>query len=123
MLRNALIANSSSDKYEGTMGIRAKAGADAASTARIEVLTAGEYNVVEFAAAVYGNHVLGTKIRIEYTTDNGTTWQVADTIITLNSHEIETFRVALPEGVKRVAIVVVENSGKTVNIDSIKLMK
>ena len=123
LLRNALIANSSSDKYEGTMGIRAKAGADAASTARIEVLTAGEYNVVEFAAAVYGNHVLGTKIRIEYTTDNGTTWQVAETIITLNSHEIETFRVALPEGVKRVAIVVVENSGKTVNIDSIKLMK
>jgi hypothetical protein len=29
----------------------------------------------------------------------------------------------LPEGVKKVAIVVVENTGKTVNIDSIKLMK
>jgi hypothetical protein len=105
------------------MGIRAKAGADAASTARIEVLTAGEYNVVEFAAAVYGNHQLGTQIRIEYTTDNGATWLVSETIITLSSHEIELFRVSLPEGAKRVAIVVVENSGKTVNIDSIKLMK
>lgn len=123
LLRNALIANSSSDKFEGTMGIRAKAGSTAENTARIEVLTAGEYNVVEFAAAVYGNHQLGTKIQIEYTTDNGATWQVAETVITLNSHAIETFRVFLPEGVKRVAIVVVENSGKTVNIDSIKLMK
>lgn len=123
LFRNSLIANTSSDKYEGSMGIRAKAGADAASTARIEVLTAGEYNVVEFAAAVYGNHQLGTQIRIEYTTDNGVTWLVSETIITLSSHEIELFRVSLPEGAKRVAIVVVENSGKTVNIDSIKLMK
>lgn len=123
LLQTALIANSSSDLYEGKMSIRAKAGDSAEATARIEVQQAGEYNVVEFKAGVYGNHVLGTQIRIEYTLDNGTTWLVSETIITLNSHELETFRVKLPEGSKRVAIVVVENSGKTVNIDSIKLMK
>ena len=123
LMRNALIANSSSDKFEGNMGIRAKAGADAAGTARIEILEAGEYNVVEFAGATYGSHVLGSKIRIEYTTDNGATWLTSDVIVTLNSYELETFRVKLPEGVKRVAIVVVENSGKTINLDNIKLMK
>lgn len=123
MLRNALIANSSSDRFEGTMGIRAKSGASAEATARIEIKEEGEYNVVEFAAGTYGNHVLGTKIRVEYTTDDGQTWIASDVIITLNAYEMETFRVKLPEGVKRVAIVVVENSGKTINIDSIKLMK
>lgn len=123
LLQNALIACSSSDKYDGTMGIRAKAGYEAASTARIEIKESGEYNVVEFDAATYGNHVLGTQIRIEYTTNDGSTWVAVDEIITLNSYTLETFRVKLPEGNKRVAIVVVENSGKTINIDNIKLMK
>lgn len=123
LLRNALIACSSADKYAGTMGIRAKAGTSAEGTARLEVQQAGEYNVVEFDACTYGTHVLGSKVRIEYSLDNGATWLVADTIITLNSYTLETFRVKLPEGVKRVAIVVVENSGKTVNFDNIKLMK
>ena len=122
MLRNALIANSSSDKFEGTMGIRAKSGSSAEGTARIEILEAGEYNVVEFAAAVYGNHVLGTQIRVEYTDEDGS-WVASDVIVTLNSHSLETFRITLPEGVKKVAIVVIENTGKTVNIDTIKLMK
>ncbi len=123
LLRNALIAGSSSDKFEGTMCIRAKAGADSATTARIEIKEAGEYNVVQFAAAVYGNHVLGTQIKVEYTTDDGATWVNSGELITLNSHSLEVFRIKLPEGVKRVAIVVVENSGKTINIDSIALMK
>jgi hypothetical protein len=105
------------------MGIRAKAGADAAGTARIEILEAGVYNVVEFAGATYGSHVLGSKIRIEYTTDNGATWLTSDVIVTLNSYELETFRVKLPEAADRVASVVVENSGRRVSIDNIKLMK
>ena len=93
------------------------------ATGRIEIQQAGEYNVVQFAGAAYGNHALTTQIRIEYTLDNGQTWLVADTIITLDSPTLETYRVYLPEGVKRIAIVVVENSGTTVNLDSIKLMK
>ena len=79
--------------------------------------------MVQFAAAVYGNHVLGTQIKVEYTTDDGATWVNSGELITLNSHSLEVFRIKLPEGVKRVAIVVVENSGKTINIDSIALMK
>ena len=123
LLRNALIGYSDSDKVEGRLSIRAKSGAYAEGTARIEVQVAGEYNVVQFAGAAYGNHVLTSQVRIEYTFDNGATWLVADTIITLDSATLQTYRVNLPEGVKRIAIVVVENSGKTVNIDSIKLMK
>ena len=123
LLRNALIAFSSDDKTEGTFAIRAKAGSDAAGTARIEIQEAGEYNIVEFAGAAYGNHVLTSQVRIEYTFDDGQTWLVSDVVVTLSSPTLETYRVYLPEGVKRVAIVVVENSGKTVNIDSIKLMK
>ena len=123
LLQNALIAFSDSDKVDGKLSIRTKVGADASSTGRIEILEAGEYNVVEFAGAAYGNHVLTTQVRIEYTFDDGATWLVSETIITLSSPTLETYRVVLPEGVKRVAIVLVENSGKTVNIDNIKLMK
>ncbi len=123
LLSTALIAGSSSDRLNGTFSIRAKAGSSAETTGRIEILDAGEYNVVEFSAGVFGSHTLGTQIRVEYTTDDGATWNVASTVITLNSYTLETFRVKLPEGVKRVAIVVVENSGKSINIDDIKLMK
>ena len=122
LLHNALIAGSSSDRFEGSKSLRAKSGTSAEATARIEIQDAGEYNVVEFLAGVYGEHVLGTQIRVEYTDANGN-WVAHSDVITLNSHQLETFRVMLPEGVKKVALVVVENTGKTVNIDSIKLMK
>lgn len=123
ILRNALIAATSGDKYNGTFSIRAQVRDAASETARIEILEAGEYNVVEFAACIYGNDVLGTKVRIEYTLDDGASWVVSDNIITLNNTALETFRVKLPEGVKRVAIVLVEGSGRRVNFDDIKLMK
>ena len=123
MLRNALIAAASGDKYNGTFSIRAQVKDDPSTTARIEILEAGEYNVVEFAACIYGNDALGTKVRIEYTFDDGTTWEASDNVITLNNTVLETYRVKLPEGVKRVAIVLVEGTGKRVNFDDIKLMK
>lgn len=123
MLRNALIAASQSDRFDGTFSIRAKTGEDADSTARIEVQQAGEYNVVEFSAATYGNDKNGAQIRIEYTTDDGKTWTASAEVIEISSTELVAYRVKLPEGVKRVAIVVVENTGNRVNIDNIKLMK
>lgn len=123
MLRNALIAASSSDRFDGKFSIRAKTGKDAASTARIEVQQEDEYNVVEFSAATYGNDKNGAQIRIEYTTDDGKTWTASAEVIEISSTELVTYRVKLPEGVKRVAIVVVENTGNRVNIDNIKLMK
>ena len=123
MLRNALIACATNDKYNGTLAIRAQAQDSASSTGRIEILDSGEYNIVEFAACIYGNDALGAKIRIEYTFDNGETWEASENVITLNNTVLETFRVKLPEGVKRVAIVVVEGSGRRVNLDDIKLMK
>lgn len=123
MLRNALIAATSSDKYEGKMAIRAQAGQTAAETARIEIQKDDEYNVVEFATAIYGNDASGIQIKIEYSLDSGTTWISSEDIVTVNSTTLETYRIKLPEGVKRIAIIVVENSGRRVNIDNIKLMK
>ena len=123
MLRNALIAAATNDKYNGTFSIRAQMRDTASETARIEILEAGEYNVVEFVACIYGNDVLGAKVRIEYTFDDGTTWTASDNIITLNNTTFETFRVKLPEGAKRVALVLVEGCGRRVNFDDIKLMK
>ena len=123
MLRNALIAAATNDKYNGTFSIRAQVNSTAETTARIEILEADEYNIVEFAACIYGNDAVGTKVRIEYTFDDGATWEASDNVITLNNTTFEVFRVKLPEGAKRIAIVLVEGSGKRVNFDDIKLMK
>ena len=123
MLRNALIAAATNDIYDGTMSIRAQAGKSKEETARIEIQQDGMYNVIEFATAVYGNDAKGIQIIIEYSTDSGKTWVAAEEVITVDSKTLETYRIKLPEGNKRVAIVVVENSGRRVNIDNIKLMK
>ena len=123
LLKNALIACIANDVYDGTFGIRAKAGKSADATARIEIQDDGEYNVVEFATAVYGNDKAGIQLKVEYSTDQGTTWVAAEGVITVETKTLQTYRITLPEGVKRVAIVVVENSGNRVNIDNIKLMK
>ena len=77
--------------------------------------------IVEIRAGVGGDEA-GIKIRIEYSTDSGKTWVLTDAV-TIESTTLETFRITLPDGVKRVAIVVVENSGRRVNIDEIKLLK
>ena len=83
----------------------------------------GEYNVVELDTAIYGNDKAGIQIAIEYSTDSGTTWIRSEQVITVDSKTLQTYRVVLPEGAKRVAIVVVANTGNRVNIDNIKLMK
>lgn len=123
LFRNALISSTSNDRFEGVYSIRAKSGKDADSTARIEIQHDAEYNVIEFAVATYGNDKNGAQIRIEYSTDEGKTWTASAEIIEVTSGELTAYRIKLPEGVKRVAIVVVENTGNRINIDNIKLMK
>lgn len=117
VLDNALIDGQSNDRREGDYAIRAKAGG------RVEIQQDGDYNVVEFLAAVYGNDVLGIQIKVEYSFDQGSTWVEDDELVTISTKELETFRFTLPEGVKRVAIVIVANTGNRVNIDNVKLMK
>lgn len=123
LLRNALIAGIANDRVDGKMAIRGQSKTTADQTARIEIQHDDEYNVVEFATAIYGNDATGAQIRIEYSTDSGSTWTASETIITVDHRELQTYRVTLPEGVKRVAIVIVEGTGKRVNFDNIKLMK
>ena len=117
LLDNALIASATNDRYDGTLGIRAKAGG------RIEIQEDGEYNYVQFDAAVYGNDAKGIKVGVEYSLDSGSTWVDSGTIISIDTTTLETYRISLPEGVKRVAIYIVKESGNRVNIDNILLMK
>lgn len=114
---NALIDGQANDRRDGSYSIRAKAGG------RVEIQQDGEYNVVEFDAAVYGSDTLGIQIKVEYSFDQGKTWVEDDELVTVSSKELEAFRFTLPEGVKRVAIVIVPDSGNRVNIDNVKLMK
>ena len=121
MLRNALIAATANDKYDGIFSIRIQSNTEASSTGRVEILEAGEYNFVQFDACVYGNDTAGIQLGVAYTDENGN-WVESGTIITLDNRTLETFRVSLPEGNKRVAIYVVAGSGRRANLDNIKLM-
>ncbi len=123
MLRNALIAATSGDRYNGTFGIRAQSNTEATSTARIELKEDVDFSAIEFSAVTYNKDATGAQIRIEYSTDGGNTWTASQTVITIDSYEMQTYRVKLPEGVKRVAIVIVEGTGRRVNFDDIKLLK
>ncbi len=123
MLRNALIASTSGDRYDGIFSIRAKSASTHEQTGRIEIQQDGEYNYVQFDAAVYGNDSAGIQIGVEYSLDSGATWIDSSMVVSVLSTNLEMFRIALPKGVKRVAIYVVENSGNRVNIDNIQLMK
>ena len=117
LLSNALIAGIANDVKDGAMSIRCKADA------RVEIQEEGEYNVVEFAAATYGDDSHGAQIKVEYTLDNGTTWVESQTVLTIDHKDLQTYRIKLPEGAKRIAIVVIKNTGNRVNLDNIKLMK
>ena len=123
LLRNALISSTSSDKYQGIYGIRAQSHTSASTTARIELKNDVECNAIEFDAAIYGNDATGLQIRIEYSTDSGANWKVSDQVLTIDNVTLDTFRIKLPETANRIAIVVVENSGRRVNLDNIKVLK
>ena len=123
LLRNALIACTSYDKFDGVMGIRIQNNAEEATTGRIQIMTPGEYNYVQFDACVYNNDAEGITLGVCYSTDNGTTWVDSGLFAVLAKGNLETYRFALPEGEKLVAIYVVPGSGKRANIDNIKLMK
>ncbi len=121
-LDNALIANSSSDHFDGTFSIRAKASSS--ETYRgIEITEAGEYDVVQFDACTYGSHATGAKLGVKYSTDGGTTWTDSGSVSTLDSYTLTTYRVHLPAGEKIVSIYYIYgSSSSTVNIDNIYLM-
>ena len=123
MLRNALIGGTASDIREGTFSIRAQVGKDEAATGRVEIKEDVEFSVLEFAVATYGNDADGVQIRIEYSKDSGATWEAHETVISVDSSDLLTYRVKLPEGVNRVAMVLVVGTGKRVNLDNIKLLK
>lgn len=121
-LQNALISSTASDKYEGIYGIRAQTNTSKETTGRIEIREDNEYNIVQFDAAVYGSES-AAQVKIEYSTDQGTTWIDSGITLTVSSAQLETYRVTLPEGVKRVAIYIVPNSGNRVSFDNIILGK
>ncbi len=119
LLRNTLIAKDA--KTEGNFGLRMQNNATAANAGRVEIQTSGEYNFVQFVAAIYGNDdpiVIG----VEYLMDGTETWVDSGAAITLGA-EKELYRVSLPEGSKRIAIYIIGTNGKRVNLDNIELYK
>lgn len=119
LLRNTLIAKD--PKIEGNFGLRMQNNATAANAGRVEIQTSGEYNFVQFVAAIYGNDdpiVIG----VEYLMDGTETWVDSGAAITLGA-EKELYRVSLPEGSKRIAIYIIGTNGKRVNLDNIELYK
>lgn len=123
LLNNALIACDTNDHYEGNFAIRAKAGNSHDSTGRVELQHDGEFNYVQFKAAVYGNDSKGIQVGVEYSLDAGTTWLDSNFIVSVDSSSLQLYRIPLPTGLKRIAIYVVENTGNRINIDSIELLK
>jgi len=123
LFKSALIARTSSDKYDGEYSIRVMPGKASDKKGRIEIQEDGEYNVVEFDAAIYGDDATGIQIKVEYSFDSGSTWEESIEVITVTNYELESYRIKLPEGVKRVALVIIQNNGNRVNLDNIKLMK
>ncbi|MDE7264525.1 MAG: Ig-like domain-containing protein [Anaeroplasmataceae bacterium] len=119
LLRNSLIAND--DKTEGRFGIRMQNNADSTKAGRIEVQQFGEYNFVQFDAAIFGNDSAIT-LGVEYLLSDTETWVDSGVALTLDS-SLDTYRIALPEGSKRIAIYIIGSEGKRVNIDNIILFK
>ena len=122
LLWNTLIAKDGSEHVDGEFGARMQANSNPDSTGRLEILTAGEYNYIQFDAAVYGSNQLGICLRIEYKLESGD-WTALDFIVSVDSYALTTYRFQLPEGIKTVAITVVPDSGQRVNIDNIELGK
>lgn len=125
LLWNTLIAGDVTDHFdtanEGKLAGRAKAGADNEATGRIELLTAGNYDYVQFDAAVYNKQQLGICLGIQYKLEGTDTWVDLEIVASVDSYELTAYRFQLPAGAKTVAIYVVANSGNTVNIDNIVL--
>lgn len=121
-LQNALISSTASDKYDGIYGIRAQSKSTKDTTGRIEIREDNEYNVVQFDAANYGNEG-PAQVKIEYSTDAGTTWIDSGMTLNITTLTLQTYRVTLPAGVKRVAIYIVPNTGNRVCFDNIILGK
>lgn len=123
LLQNALIGGDGSDKREGTYAVRAKPNSTHETTGRIELQEDVEINVVDFLAASYGEHAVGSDIDIAYSVD-GTTWVRMNTGLKITSGMLTHYRVNLPETAKRAAIYIVENTIKsTVNFDNISFLK
>ena len=120
-LASALIACDKNDVYEGRFGIRAETSKGGF---RIEILDDGDYRVVEFDVSVYGADAPAL-LKVQYSSDSGATWTTHETVILVDFYELETFRIYLPQGTNRVALVGEQynESGNRLSFDNIKLMK
>lgn len=119
LLKNTLIAKD--NRTDGAFSLRVQNNADPTKAGRVEIQVAGEYNFVQFDGTTYNNDdpiVLG----VEYLMDGAEAWVDAGYSLTMDN-TLTTYRIALPEGSKRVAIYIIGADGKRANLDNIKLFK
>lgn len=109
------------EAYEGNYGVRfGKSSSDTSiGTASIEMAEEhiGGMGVLTFMAKIYSNDINAT-IAVEYTTDNGNTWQSAATV-DLTSNVYSKFTVTINQS-KPVRLRFTRTVGNRVNIDNIE---
>lgn len=121
--QNALIGGDSNDRRNGIFSARLKANSAMNTTGRLELQEDKDFSVVDFKIALYSSNAPGAKVFVEYSTDQGSTWIDSEYVFVVTSTSLQQCRVLLPEGNKRVTIYLEVDSGVTINIDDIVLMK
>lgn len=118
ILNGALIASEAGgDHANGVFAARVTKN----EGSKIETTVADDYRYIEFNLATYGQQNHGTVVTVQYKLADGD-WVETNMYMTANTYTLETYRIALAEGVKQVRIYVVGGSGN-INIDDVKLYK
>lgn len=126
LLENTLIANDGkSDRANGKFAMRSKAGKAIDNTGHIESEQSFDANYLQFAAGAYGSHPLTTQLQVKFSIDEGKSWIAIEKVFVVNTASLQVFRLALPTQGKpvRIAIFLVPQTGGTINIDDLKLLK
>lgn len=119
LLKNTLIAKD--NRTDGLCSLRMQNNANPTLAGRVEIQQSGEYNYVQFDGTTFNNDD-PINLGIEYLMDGTTDWVDSGYVFTMDN-KLTTYRIALPEGSKRIAIYIIGTDGKRANLDNIKLFK
>lgn len=123
LLAQTLIASDGLDK-EGTLAGRVKHTGGDEVDSRIQLQEYLEINAIDFKAVAYNKGSIGATVHVEYQLEGSAEWTKLSISVGITDDLLE-YHFALPEGAKKVAIVLEQSSlgAVTINVDSIKLLK
>ncbi len=123
LLAQTLIASDGITK-EGDFAGRVKHTGGDDVDPRIQIEEYLEINAIDFKAVAYNSGSVGATLHVEYQLEGSSEWTKVSISVAVTDDLLE-YHFALPEGAKKVAIVLEQSqSGAvTINVDSIKLLK